>query len=186
MAFMLAQKLISIALVAGLSGTAFAQAPENPFSNSGGGTTPPAPAADTDTSARTTDAPRPRPDAKPDLLLRMSKKDCETVLRRRNVVGADYVPGVDVRGNSVAGADLKGTLTAADILPEEIAFELSLNPLSFAGNEALEDSFSNTSTSFGMVRYNLSSGSLTLDGKRLNDETEEDLVEICRQALGRN
>lgn len=115
----------------------------------------------------------------------MSKKDCEKILRRADVAGADYVAGVDVRGNSVAGADLQGTLTASDILPEEIAFELNMNPLTFAGNSDLADTFSESSSGFGMVRYNLSSGVLTLDGKRLTGETEDDLIGLCRQALGR-
>lgn len=148
----------------------------NPFTNatgSGGG------------SSREVDGPAvPKPDAKPEILLRMSRKDCERLLRRVDVPGADYVPGVDVRGNKVASANLKGTLTAADILPEEIAFELALNPLASAGNAALATTFSESSASFGNVRFNLSSGSLTLNGKPLNDSTEQDMIPLCRQAVG--
>lgn len=177
---MLIRLLMILLIAATLPAPLHAQAPENPFSNAGEGATQPNNVPPQNPGG----APPPKPDSKPDLLLRMTKKDCEKVLRRRNVVGADYVAGVDVRGNSVTGADLKGTLSAADVLPEEIAFELSLNPLTFAGNEALEERFSNSSSGFGMVRFNLSSGALTLDGKRLNAETEQELAEICRQALG--
>lgn len=177
---MLKYGLLILTLFGVLSEPVEAQAPENPFFNTG---------ETSGQQSRSTTGQSgtevPKPESKPELLLRMSKKDCEKVLRRSDVVGADYVAGVDVRGNRVTGADLQGTLTAADILPEEIAFELALNPVSFAGNDALEDSFSNSSTSFGMVRFNLSSGALTLDGKRLNGETEQELVAICRQALGK-
>jgi hypothetical protein len=149
---------------------------DNPFTNATGGG---------DASVRETgDAAPPRPDAKPDILLRMSRKDCERLLRRVDVPGADYVPGVDVRGNAVASADLEGTLTATDILPEEIAFELAFNPLASAGNAALATTFSEASSSVGTVKFNLSSGSLTLNGKPLTDGSERDMIALCRQALG--
>ncbi|MEQ8441629.1 MAG: hypothetical protein RIM33_05480 [Alphaproteobacteria bacterium] len=184
-------------------GYSFAQAPENPFSNAGGngsGTaiqteTLPEPAEGGGGSAATgtfsnsapaaTSAPPPQPQGGGEVLLQMSRRDCERLIRRADVPGADYVPGVDVRGNAVHGADLEGTLTAADLLPESIAFELSLNPLGYAGNDALEDVFSNSSTGFGMVEYNLASGALTLDGRRLDDGTESEMLDLCRNALGR-
>lgn len=148
----------------------------NPFTNATG--------SGEGSTRQVDDAAVPKPDAKPEILLRMSRKDCERLLRRVDVPGADYVPGVDVRGNKVASANLKGTLTAADILPEEIAFELALNPLASAGNAALATTFSESSASFGSVKFNLSSGSLTLNGKPLLDSSEQDMVALCRQALG--
>lgn len=154
---------------------------ENPFTNATGGGEEGGVAA----SQPREQATPPRPEAKPDILLRMSKKDCERLIRRADVPGAEYKAGVDVRGNRVAGADLAGTLTAADVLPKEIAFELSMNPLGYAGNEDLADIFSESSTSFGQVRFDLSSGALSLNGKRLNGATEAEMLALCRQALNR-
>ena len=175
---------------------------ENPFSNAGGDGAggnvetsplpPPAPRATpapaptpTPTPAPAASTPLPRPDAKPDVLVRMSRDQCRRLLRRHDVAGAAYVPGVDVRGNKVKSADLAGTLTAADVLPEEIAFELALNPLSYAGNANLEDVFSNSSQNFGSIKYDLSSGALTFNGKRIDDSAEDEMVALCRQALNR-
>lgn len=185
----------------GMAHTTHAQAPANPFSNEGGdgtsGTvqteTLPAPSASSQsggssafstTTTTTTTAPPPQPQGGGEVMLQMSKRDCERLIRRANVPGADYVPGVDVRGNSVRGADLEGTLTASDLIPESIAFELSLNPLSFAGNSTLASVFSDSSTSFGTIEYNLASGALTLDGQRLDDGTESEMLDLCRNALG--
>ncbi|MDF1747597.1 MAG: hypothetical protein P1V34_01850, partial [Alphaproteobacteria bacterium] len=151
--------------------------PDNPFTNATG--------KGSDATSRQGGDDLPYPKAKPDIMLRMSKKDCERVLRRANVPSADYVPNLDIRGNAVAGANLPGTLTAEDILPEEIAFELALNPFVFAGNTALQDLFVNSSTSFGTVRYNLASGKLTLNDKPLTPATEAEIVSLCQQAAQR-
>lgn len=145
-----------------------AETPANPFENQDG-----------------SPSGLPRPEAKPDFLLQMGRKDCERLLRRADQPGVTYTPGVDVRGNRVVGANLAGTLTAADILPEEIAFELTLNPITYAGNDDLAAAFADTTTSLGTIRYNLASGALTLDGKKLNGDTEQGMITLCRQALGR-
>ena len=166
------------------------QTPDNPFTNAGGdGKAPvpaaPPPAAETaPASGSGVPAGAPKPDAKPDFLLTMSKADCRRLIRRSDVAGANYVPGVDVRGNAVSGAELSGSLTASDILPTEIAFELSLNPLSYAGNGDLADIFSESATSFGTIKFDLSSGALTLDGKRLNGATESEVLALCKSSLG--
>jgi hypothetical protein len=127
----------------------------------------------------------PRPQAKPEFMVRMSKADCDMVLRRAAVPSADYVPGVDARGNSVAGANLPGTLTAADILPEEIAFELVINPMNFAGNPALQSLFANSKTSLGTIRYNLASGKLTLNDKALTPDTTAEIEALCQKTRAR-
>lgn len=147
---------------------------ENPFSNAG------------DKGAEATgraDAPLPRPSAKPEFLIRMSKEDCRRLIRQSAVPGPDYQPGVDVRGNPVAPANIPGQFTDSDLLPDAIAFELSLNPLEFAGNPALADLFSGAEAGFGEIRYALTSGALTLDGRRLNAETTAEILTFCRAAL---
>lgn len=151
--------------------------PDHPFANATG--------AGPETTTEQGQDNLPYPPAKPEFLLRMSKKECQTVLRRAVVPSADYVPGLDIRGNAVAGATLPGTLTAQDILPEEIAFELALNPMVFAGNPALQTLFANSSTSLGMVRYNLTSGKLTLNDKALTPDTEAEIIALCQQAVQR-
>lgn len=127
----------------------------------------------------------PRPDAKPDILVRMSRDTCQRVLRHRDVAEAGFVPDVDVRGDSVKSAEHAGTLGAADVLPEEIAFELALNPLIFAGNPRLASVFSNTSATIGSIKYDLLSGALTFNDIRIDATVEDDLILLCRQALAR-
>ena len=182
--------MLAISAAIAVPGRGDAQTPDNPFTNAGGDgkastTAAPSPATKTaPISGSGVPAGAPKPDAKPDFLLNMSKADCRRLVRRSEVAGADYVAGVDVRGNAVTGAELSGSLTAADILPKEIAFELSLNPLSYAGNSDLADIFSESSTSFGTIKYDLSSGALTLDGKRLNGTTESEVLALCKSSLG--
>jgi hypothetical protein len=142
---------------------------ENPFENAG-------------SDRGTQDVPRPV--AKPEFLIRMTKADCRRLIRRAEVPGPNYVPGVDAHGNPVAPAELPGAFTARELLPEEIAFELAFNPLSYAGNPDLAEIFRGAETSLGQVRYSLSSGALTLNGKRLNEATEAEILAFCRASLG--
>lgn len=169
---------------------------DNPFTNEGesGSQSPsrsqslpasPTPAPSVQTSAPSQETALPRPENKPDVLVQMSREECRRLLRRHDFTSAEYVPGVDVRGNSVKSADLEGTLTAEDVLPKEIAFELALNPLSFAGNSNLETVFSNSSTNFGTIKFDLASGALTFNGKRIDGTMEDEMLVLCRQALSR-
>ncbi len=188
-------RLLTFCLVSFMAMSAYAETvPEHPFVNQSGSDSQANPESPMANGQVSLPRPKAKPDSpmreKPEFLLRMSKRDCRAALRRadragRSVAGADYVPGVDVRGKPVAGADLPGTLGTADILPEDIAFQLALSPLNFAGNPALAEIFANTATDIGTVTYSLSTGDLTVNGVEVEANMEARFVHLCREVLGK-
>ena len=123
---------------------------------------------------------RPRaPDKESVRYLKISGKVCNRLVNHQPAADVEYQEGVDVRGNAVAPADLPGSRFQFN-LPENVSFDLALNPLQFAGNANLATLFSESSMNFGRINYNLSSGRLTLDGKILGDEEAQLIAEACR------
>ncbi|WP_135078002.1 hypothetical protein [Terasakiella sp. SH-1] len=55
----------------------------------------------------------------------ITEKECKKLIRLNSFSGADYVPGVDMRGNKVVGADLNGGNQIK--LPDEITFDLGID-----------------------------------------------------------
>ena len=132
----------------------------NPFSNDG------------------TERPR-APDRESVRYLKISGKVCNRLVNHQPAADVEYQEGVDVRGNAVAPADLPGSRFQFK-LPENVSFDLALNPLQFAGNANLATLFSESSMNFGRINYNLASRRLTLDGKILGDEEAQLIAEACR------
>lgn len=112
--------------------------------------------------------------------LKVSGKACEKLLQKYRTNGADYTPGVDVRGNPVVGADLNGAAQKFNF-PKEIEFDLTLNLFEQAGLATLADLFPDGTTSLGKVKYNVVSGRLTVDGKPLVEGQEKALSAACQQ-----
>ena len=141
----------------------------NPFTNEGGFAAPEAPRA------------RLKPDA---IRLTVTEADCRRITVHEPSADVTYQQGVDVRGKSVAPADLAGSTALADKIREtDIAFDLKLNPLLFAGNPALADLFDEAVVDFGEVRFDRQSGKLTLDGQPLTDPQHAAIAEACRARL---
>lgn len=158
-------------LVAFMSPAGIAAAQDNPFSNDGGLGEPAA------------DPPRAR--VKPDhIRLQVTEADCRRLVAHQPAADVAYQPGVDVRGDAVAPADLPGSNALGEkLLETEIAFDLELNPLLFAGNAALANSFDEATVNFGRVVYDRDSGRMTLDGEPLTDPQTAAISKACRERL---
>ncbi len=100
--------------------------------------------------------------------------------RQPNVAGADYVPGVDARGNAVAPADLNRSLQ----LPEELV--LPIAPDLFArSSRAPPPAFPDMRVQLGEVRIRLADGAMTFNGQKLGPAADAELVLACRDLLAR-
>lgn len=111
--------------------------------------------------------------------IRISKRDCRHLVVTHQASGdVAYKPGVDVRGNPVAPADLDGGYQW--IAPDQIEFDLAFNPLRNTGLDA--DAFANTNVNLGTVKYDILSGRLTLNGRPLADPLLAVIESQCRAA----
>lgn len=63
------------------------------------------------------------PNATDSVKVRITKKDCQRVVRHQGSAGIAYKPGVDVRGNAVAPADVSGGFTIP--LPDVFEFNIT-------------------------------------------------------------
>lgn len=97
---------------------------------------------------------------------------------QKAVAGADYVPGVDVRGNPVAPADLT---PQPNFLPAEIVLPVQPDVFAFLGRtppRGLDVLRANV----GELRIRLSDGQATFNGQPLGAASAE-LIAACRQLL---
>lgn len=133
----------------------------NPFTNSGEVANPRAPRKSTG------------------ITIHLTKRQCrQVVVSHKPAADVAYKPGVDVRGNPVAPADLSGGFEW--VAPNEIEFDLAFNPL---GNTGLDpDDFANTSAGVGRIKYDILSGRLTLNGRPLSDPLLAVIENQCRAA----
>ena len=99
----------------------------------------------------------------------------------RAVAGADYVPGVDVRGNPVAPADLAGAPRVT--LPEEQVLPVTPDVFTFLGR-APPRGLEQLRINVGELRIRLSDARTTFNGQPLGPAADAELVAACRQLLG--
>jgi hypothetical protein len=98
----------------------------------------------------------------------------------RAVAGADYVPGVDVRGNPVAPADLGGAPRIT--LPEELVLPVTPDVFTFLGRDPPRG-LDQLRVNVGELRIRLSDGRTTFNGQPLGPAADAELVAACRQLL---
>jgi len=109
----------------------------------------------------------------------ISEKDCARALRAERVKSAEYVPGVDVRGRKVKGANLDDSGQIK--IPDELSFEISPNIYTMIGippPKGLED----TTVTVGTIKVS-KRGAITFNGKRLNRRTAKEIVELCKAQM---
>ncbi len=121
------------------------------------------------------------------LVLRSSVPSRAICQRVANAAPADYVAGVDVRGQAVAPADLNGGFQPAS--PARISFDVAVDPRLF-GAEAfpprgdVDDAGSAlivANPSAGRVDYDLATGALYFDGRYLGRYVQDPLRERCAE-----
>ena len=110
--------------------------------------------------------------------LSITKKECEKLIRINTVQGADYVPGVDARGNKVVGADLNGGHRIK--LPKEITFDLGID---LAEKYNLGDGFYGKAN-LGKVKVR--GRDVYWNGKKLHQSENDAVLDACRAQYGQN
>lgn len=110
----------------------------------------------------------------------ISDEACRRLVRHVHDADVAYKPGVDVRGNSVAAADLPGTNILK--LPDTIQFNLTVDVLSDYGVDDNSPLTPIGETTIGVVTFDLLSGALTFNGEPLGDPEQAVLAAACRQA----
>ena len=98
----------------------------------------------------------------------------------RAAPGADYVPGVDVRGNAVAPADLNRPLQ----LPEELVLPIAPDLFARTGRTPPRG-FPDMRTQIGELHIRLADGAMTFNGQKLGPAADAELVQACRDLLAR-
>ena len=110
--------------------------------------------------------------------VRVSRADCARLVEYKQPPGVAYKSGVDVRGNSVAPADLPGS-SRSIVLPEHVEFDISFNPL--RGN--LANRFGRTELNVGRIGFDLETGEATFNGQPLTSPQQAELARKCQRAL---
>ncbi len=118
--------------------------------------------------------------------LLVSHEDCRRLTRYVPSGDADYRPGVDVYGRSVASADLDGGAGAVE-LPRSFSFYLDFAPFQAEEDDdgpllGGKDSLDETTFILGRVSVD-EDGFVSFDGRPLHDEEEARLYRLCREAL---
>ncbi len=96
------------------------------------------------------------------------------------VAGADYVPGVDVRGNPVAPADL---IAQQNFLPAEIVLPVQPDVFAFLGRTPPRG-LEGLRAQVGELRVRLADGHVTFNGQPLG-AANADLIAACRELLAK-
>ena len=91
---------------------------------------------------------------------------------------AAYTPGVDVRGNKVAPADLPGSDYGFE-MPDVMVIELSLDALAYMG---IDQPGVEATTSLGRILVG-KQGRARFDNRILPPQAQRDLKRACREAL---
>jgi len=106
----------------------------------------------------------------------ITEKECKKLIRMNSFSGADYVPGVDVRGNKVVGADLNGGYKLD--LPKEITFDLGID---LAERYGWDKGVSGTAK-IGTVK--VKGRNVYWNGKKLGQGENDAVLDACLQQYG--
>ena len=107
----------------------------------------------------------------------ITDKDCKRLLLKQANISADYVPGVDVKGNKVKSAALPDPNRIE--LPDELSFDISPKIYQMLGTTpptGLED----TAVTVGTVTVK-KGGGVFFNGKQLNHRTRNELKRYCKK-----
>ncbi len=110
--------------------------------------------------------------------VRITKADCNALVKHRAVPGTAYTPGVDVRGKRVTAAGGPDSQAYSNLVPDVIEFPIAFNPLN--GGAAR---FGETSLNVGVVRFDMKSQRATFNGQPLSRGDTQKLSRKCRKIL---
>jgi hypothetical protein len=115
-----------------------------------------------------------------ELTIVMSEKECRRLLQHQPDADVAFKPGVDVRGNSVAPADLASNQDMLAKLAKVYEFPIRINPLSGEAGQR----FSETRLDLGKIRFDPNTGDVSYNGQPLPGSNRRDFVYQCQKLLG--
>lgn len=115
--------------------------------------------------------------------VRIAPADCRRLVQHRPAPDVAYQPGVDVRGNAVAPADLPGQARIS--APNEITIGLTVDLLRQYGVPASSPLAPRGEASVGTVTYDIASGRMTFNGQPLSDPEQDALAAACAAMKGK-
>jgi hypothetical protein len=121
----------------------------------------------------------PRAEAGGGVTIRVTKADCARLVKHEPDADVAYEPGVDVRGNEVAPADLDGGLRIE--LPETVAIPIEVDLFDRLGLPS--DRRYEGDVQVGTVRVDLDDGRATFNGQPLTPEEQHELARRCQEVL---
>ena len=112
--------------------------------------------------------------------IKIAPEDCRRLVQHRPDADVTYKPGVDVRGNPVAPADLPGQarLTA----PNEITIDLTVDVLRRYGVPSDSPLAPRGEAAVGTIVYDIAAGRMTYNGQPLSDPEQDALAAACAAA----
>jgi len=113
----------------------------------------------------------------------VTRSDCMALVRHHPSADATYQPGTDVHGKYVAPADLPGGNTAV-ALPDKVQFDLKINPMNYGqgSQNTAANKYANTALTVARVAVDLKTGQTLLNGKPLDGDQDQYVLEACRKA----
>jgi len=121
------------------------------------------------------------PAAADDAKLRITKADCNRLVKHQPVPDAAYQPGVDAHGRSVPGAGIEGA-TRLD-RAEEVVIVIDINLFDRLGIPPNPESYEAEAV-VGVVQ--LKGDTILFNGQPLRSEAESLLADSCRRTLSRD
>lgn len=111
--------------------------------------------------------------------IRVTKADCARLVKHEPAADVTYEPGVDVRGNEVAPADLYGGSQIE--LPETVTIPIEVDLFDRLGLPA--DRRYEGDVQVGTVRIDLDDGRATFNGQPLTPKEQHELAIRCQEVL---
>ena len=108
----------------------------------------------------------------------ISSRDCKRLVGRSAAVGAEYKPGVDVRGRKVAGADLGGGSPIK--LPKEFTIPIGVD---FAKRFGTGDSGNKFTSETTIGKVTVRGSKVYYNGKPIGGTAQAELAETCKALI---
>ncbi len=165
---MLRKGLLHILAAALLTGQAMAQQPaQKPATRS----------TTADTKAESSPLPT---------VVALDTESCRKLVARqpKAVPGADYVPGVDVRGRAVAPADLPQGQTGASILDPRLGISLKFTLAELLGSRAPALA-RQAEVTVGKLELDPATGKLNFQNQPVEKPAEDAMLAACREHLAK-
>lgn len=119
--------------------------------------------------------------AQDQVIVTITKADCDRLVEHRPAPDVAYQPGVDVNGQPVVPADLNGGLQLA--VPDTIRIPITVDLFNRFGIPANPNSFEAEAV-VGEVTYR--DGRATFNGQPLQDDAAAELSTLCQKAEREN